>query len=412
MGDEPKQDSAARGDTPRKLPRVVWATAWVSFFTDLATEMVFGVLPAFYTATLRLGVQWMGFVEAAAETIASLTKVYSGQLSDRTGRRKWWMLAGYGLSAVSKPALVLTSGPAGVLFLRWSDRFGKGIRGAPRDALISRVVDSRQRGRAFGVQRAMDHSGALLGGLLASSLLYFQVTDLHGLLLLCAIPGAVAVATVLFFVREPDATEATARAPVSLRESWRRQTPELKRFLAIRGILALGTFPDLLLLKLAYDRLIAAGFDESASAAALPLLWAALHLVKANTSAWGGTLADRHGSKLALGAGWGALALSYFGFVSYAIGGNVHWIWLLFAFYGLHHGLSQGPERALVTASTPDASIRGGAFGLYHATLGIAALPAGILAGVLWQTLGPAVAFGTGAVLSALATGLFVRSRR
>ena len=204
-------------DAPHaKLPRVVWATAWVSFFADFSTELFYGVLPAFYLHTLAIGVITLGLIEGIAESIVAVTKLWSGSLSDRTGHRPAWMVAGYGISTLTKPIMAFVSGGLLIGTLRGMDRLGKGIRGAPRDALVSGAVDQRRRGRAFGVQRAMDHSGALVGGLVAAGLLALGLVGPRDLFLLSAIPGAAAVLVILFFVREPETGRDQAEAPCAV----------------------------------------------------------------------------------------------------------------------------------------------------------------------------------------------------
>lgn len=395
---------------PGKLPGVVWATGWVSFFADFSTEMTYAVLPAFYTVTLHLNVLWMGFIEGCAEAIVSITKLFSGHWSDRTGGRKWWMLAGYGLSAMSKPLLPLSGGGAGALALRGADRLGKGIRGAPRDALISCCIGAKQRGHAFGIQRALDHGGALAGAFVAAGLLYFGLVTVPQLFWWSLLPGVVSLAIIVFVIHETpkriDVGDVAIppRAPaISLADSWRTQSPPMRRYLLVLAIFALGNSTDMLLLKLARDQWIAVGVSESNATAMLPLLWAWLHVIKSGASAWGGRLSDRIGRPRALRAGWLVYAVTYAGFA--LISGLVA-PWVLFAVYGVYFGLVEGAERALVSDLSPNPDRRGGAYGLFHFVTGIISLPASLLCGTLWFTLGPAVAFLTGAALALIAASL------
>ncbi|MBI1336181.1 MAG: MFS transporter [Phycisphaera sp.] len=401
-------------ENKQPLPGVVWATAWVSFLTDMSTEMIYGLLPAFYMATLHLGVAWLGLIEGAAETVASLSKLISGHWSDRTGGRKWWMVAGYGLSTVSKPLLLLSGGGAGAMGLRLADRFGKGIRGAPRDAMISHHVTAEQRGRAFGVQRSLDHAGALLGGLLASGLLYFGLVGIDDLFLWCVIPGAAAVLVILLFVHDKEniKSDPGKSSQLSLVASWHAQSAVMKRYLGVMVVFSLGNSSDMLLLLLAFDQLRASGVSEQSANAALPLLWSLLHVVKTSTSTWGGTLSDRIGRGKAVCLGWGVYGLVYLGFAGYALVGGKVWVWALFAVYGLYFGLVEGPERALVSDLSPDATKRGMAYGLFHFVVGVIALPASLLTAGLWLYYGPAVAFGVGALLALLAMALLPAALR
>jgi MFS family permease len=322
------------------------------------------------------------------------------------------MVGGYSLSALAKPLLTYASGGFGVLLLRGADRFGKGIRGAPRDSLLSREINARQRGRAFGVQRAMDHAGALLGGLVASGLLFMQWTTIEQLFWWSLVPGVAAVVVILLFVHEshPSGADSTSAQPaqkappqISVAGSWRQQSPNMKRYLLVLAIFALGNSTDMLLLKLAYDQFVSAGLTERTSYALLPLLWAWLHVVKSIGTPWGGRLSDRVGRIAAVQAGWLLYAAVYAGFAlwSGAIGP-----WVLFGAYGVYYGLVEGPERALIADLTADPARRGMAYGLFHFVLGICALPASLLCAGLWWQFGHPVAFGAGAVLALVAAVL------
>ena len=390
-----------RDKTP--LPPVVWATGWVSYLTDLSTEMIYGVLPAFYAATLHLSVAWMGLVEGFAEAVVSFTKLFSGHFSDRTGRRKLWMMAGYGLSAIAKPLLVLARGGPAVLALRGADRFGKGVRGAPRDALISRQIPADIRGRAFGVQRALDHAGALSGGLVGAALLWSGLVTLNGLFLATIVPGGLAVLAIALFVREEAPVPVANPERPTLRQSLAAQPAPVRRLLLVLGLFALGNSTDLLLLALARARFLAAGLAPNAADALCLLLWAWLHVVKTVASPFGGRLSDRVGRAPVLRAGWLVYALVYIGF---ALIDSAFAPWALFLGYGVYYGLAEGTERALVADLSPDPDRRGMAYGLFHFVTGTVALPASLLCGVLWQWVGPAAAFGAGAVLALVAAAL------
>lgn len=392
-----------------KLPTVVWAAAWVSFCADASTELIYGILPAFYLGTLSIGVLGLGLIEGFAESLVSLTKLYSGSLSDRTGRRKPWMLAGYGLAAISKPLLAFTTSGLAVGALRASDRFGKGLRGAPRDALIADSIGPHVRGRAFGVQRGMDHAGALVGGLVAAGLLALDAVSTNQLFLLSAIPGLAAVLVIVFFIREvPPSPGRELRAPFGLRASWRDASPGLRRYLAASALFALANSSDMLLLGICYEQFLAFGMEPHLAISRLPLLWALLHVVKSLGTPLAGTLSDRVGRVPLLAASWAIYAGVYAGTAAFALGGHPTWSMAIFTAYALVSVLMEGPERALIADLQPESSKRGGAYGLLHFVTGILALPATILAAVLWHELGPAWAFGAGAVLALLAAAVLL----
>ena len=388
-----------------RLPRVVWAAAWVSFFADFSTELIYGVLPAFYLQTLSLSIVSLGVIEGLAEAVVAFTKLWSGSLSDRTGRRPVWMLAGYSLSGLAKPLIGLASGGLLVGSLRALDRLGKGIRGAPRDALITDAVCPTDRGRAFGVLRALDHAGALVGGLVAAGLLASGLVMSRQLFFLSAIPGAVVVLIIVLFIRETGtpARDRPATTPYSVLDSWRRATPGLKRFLVPVSIFALGNSSDMLLLAIAYERFIEIGYAQSVALGLLPLLWALLHMIRSLGSIWAGAQSDRTDRVTLVRLGWLVYSAVYLIAAWLAFGGPVWLAWVVFALYGLHTILTEAPEKALVADLAPDANTRGGAFGLVQFVSGVGILPATVLAATLWMTLGAGVAFVADAVLAAIA---------
>ncbi|MFG0260721.1 MAG: MFS transporter [Phycisphaerales bacterium JB041] len=396
-----------------KLPTVVWAAAWVSFCADASTELIYGILPAFYLGTLSLGVLGLGLIEGFAESLVSLTKLYSGSLSDRSGKRKPWMLAGYGLAAISKPLLAFTTSGLAVGALRASDRFGKGLRGAPRDALIADSIDPQVRGRAFGVQRGMDHAGALVGGLVAAGLLALDAVSTNQLFLLSAIPGLAAVLVIVFFIRErPPGPDHTPRAPFGLRAAWRDSTPALRRYLGASALFALANSSDMLLLGICYERFLASGMEPHLAISRLPLLWALLHVVKSLGTPLAGTLSDRVGRVPLLAAAWTVYGAVYAGAAAFALGSHPAWSMAIFTAYALVSVLMEGPERALIADLQPESTKRGGAYGLLHFVTGVLALPATVIAAVLWHELGPAWACGAGAALAVVAAGVLLALNR
>lgn len=370
-----------------RLGRNVLALAAVSFLTDVASDMTYPLLPLFLATTLHATATKIGAIEGAAESVAALLKLASGWLSDRVPRRKPLVLAGYGIASLVRPLIGLAQSVSQVLAIRVVDRIGKGIRGAPRDALIADSVDSAIRGRAFGFHRAADHAGAVVGPLLAFALLSWGL-ELRQVFLLTAIPGALAVAALLFGVREVPREAAQERQKLDLR------APLGKRFwtfLAVLLVFTLGNSTDAFLLLRARDL----GID----AALIPILWALLHVVKSLSSTPAGALSDRIGRKPLLISGWVLYAAVYF-----ALGrADAAWqAWALFAVYGIYFGLTEGVEKALVADLVP-ADRRGAAFGWYNLALGVGALPASLIFGAIWDRAGAPVAFGFGAAMALVA---------
>lgn len=378
----------------------------------MATELVYALLPAFYATTLGLNALWQGIIEGCAESIASLTKLFSGHWSDRSGGRKWWMVAGYSLSGLSKPLLPLAGGAAGVMVLRGFDRLGKGIRGAPRDAILSREVQGDQWGRAFGLQRAMDHAGALTGSLVASGLMFFGVVTLEHLSRLfwwTLLPSGLAVVLILLFVHEKEGAGSSAamkgqETSLSLQSALRALPPSMKRYLVVLSVFSLGNSTDALLLLRARDQMTEGGLSLHTATALMPMLWAWLHVVKSLSSTQGGPLSDRHGRRKLASSGWTLYAVVYCGFALWS--GSLA-PWVLFGVYGVYYGLVEGPERALVADLCPDPDRRGSAYGMFHFVVGLLALPASALCGALWRmggaVHGPQVAFLTGGALALVA---------
>jgi MFS family permease len=376
------------------IPRTVRALGLVSLLTDVSSEMIYPLLPAFLTGPLRAGPAALGVIEGLAESVAAFVKVASGRLSDRLPRRKPVVVAGYSVSSAARPLVALATAPVHVLAVRLVDRLGKGVRGAPRDALITEVTPPSDRGRAFGFQRAMDHAGAMTGPLLASGLLVVT-DDLRVVFAAAAIPAALAVAALVFGVHEERRPSPPAAADRGAATGAPLEGP-LLRYLAVLAVFTLGNSSDAFLLLRARDAGIALW--------AVPLVWAFHNLVKAAGSTWGGTLSDRLGRRRAILAGWAVYALSYLGF---AVVRTEAQLVAVFGLYGLFSALAEGPERALVADLSGETS-RGRAFGLFHAVTGAALLPASLLTGVLWQRLGAGVALGTGAALALLASILML----
>lgn len=385
----------AQAQTP--LHPTVRATGWVSFFTDLSSEMIYPLLPLFMTLQLSATTAFVGLVEGTAETIASLLKLISGRLSDRYGARRPFVLVGYGLSSLSRPLMALARVPWHVLATRSADRVGKGLRGTPRDALVADVTPAEHRGRAFGYQRAMDHAGAALGPLVAFALLHWQHVPLRAVFGLAALPGLLALVAIVGWVHDSPELKPVERpsGPALSLASWRTLDRRLLKLIGVVALFTLGNSSDAFLLLRANN--LGVGQDW------LPILWVALHLVKSATSTPGGALSDRLGRKRLMLGGWLVYALVYLGF---GLATNAVQVWLLFTVYGVYFGLCEGTEKALVTdLAGPEQ--KGTALGLYTFLLGLVAFPASALFGLLWHAAGPLVAFGTGAGL-ALSAGVLL----
>jgi MFS family permease len=393
------------------LTRPVWLLGWVSFFTDMASEMVHPLLPLFLTRVIGAGAMSLGVIEGAAEAANSVLKIVSGWLADRTGTPKKLVLGGYGLSSVVRPLVAIATSWPQVLAIRFSDRLGKGIRGAPRDAMLADFAPADSRGRVYGFHRAMDHAGAVTGPLLASLYLYFYPGDYRTLFTLTIIPGIVVILVIL---RVPERSRASsppehpstprqaplgtlehplapASAPPALRRGKPLGTP-FYRAMAVILLFSLGNASDAFLLLRLGDLGIATFW--------IPLLWSALHVVKVVASLGGGVLSDRVGRRTMIGLGWLVYALVYAGF---GVFDSPVTVVAIFLSYGLYFGLTEGVEKAWVADMAP-AAVRGTAFGIYNAVLGLGSLAASLLFGLIWTRISPHAAFLTGATLALAAT--------
>ncbi len=381
------------------LGRNIYALGAVSFMTDVASEMIYPLLPAFLTTVLGAGAGFVGVIEGAADSTAALLKLFSGWWSDRLRRRKPLVVAGYTLASRVRPLVAVATSASQVLAIRVTDRVGKGIRNSPRDALIADSVDPKIRGRAFGFHRSADNLGAFVGPLIAFALLRWGHVTLRHVFWLALVPGIVATLAVVFGVREVARRQPPGGAAPDLRQSLGGR---FWAFLAVIFVFTLGNSTDAFLLLRAHQLGVAVYLA--------PILWAFLHLVKSATGTPGGILSDRIGRKPTLVMGWLIYAAVYFAFAR----ASTSWhAWALFGVYGIFFGLTEGSERALVTDVVP-AERRGAAFGWYYLAVGLGALPASVIFGVLWDRVGSPAAFSFGAVLAlAAALGiLFVPARR
>jgi len=384
------------------IPRTVWALGLVSLFMDISSEMIHGLLPLFLTVGLGASVALVGLIEGVSESTASIAKVFSGYLSDRTGRRKPLILVGYGLGALSKPFFALADAPLMVFAARFGDRIGKGLRGAPRDALVADVAPASIRGRAYGVRQALDTAGAFIGPLVAIALMALFANDMRAVFWFAVIPAGLAVLCVLLGVedRVVSADEKRARPPI--------RAADLRGLGgAFWGVVAIGVVFTL------------ARFSEAflvlrASDAGLPLVLAPLVLVAMNVvyslgaypaGAWSDHTAPR---TLLL---WGLLALVSADLML-ALAPGVFGAFSGIALWGAHMALTQGLLAKLVAQHAP-AELRGSAFGLFNLATGAAMLAASVIAGLLWEGVGPAATFLGGACFAVLAAvlGIFFVTR-
>lgn len=378
----------------KTLPITVIVLGFVSFFNDLASEMVVPLIPILLASVLAAGPIALGLVEGVADAVASFLKLWSGRHSDILGgRRKGLAVAGYSVSNLARPLIGLAGSWIALLLLRSMDRVGKGIRTSPRDALIADSAPADRMGLAFGYHRAMDNGGALLGALAAAAVLYFAQVSLRDVILLSAIPGAIAVALIAFGTREPARPRAIASQPLpSLNPS--HLSPTMRRYLITLVLFTLARATETFILLRGYEL----GMDV----VVVLLLWAFIHLAKASTGTWGGGLADRFGRRPVLLTGWLAYGVNYAFFASVHAQAN---LWVVALSYGLFYGLSEGAERAQINdLAHPEE--RGTAFGWYYLATGISTIPAGLIFGTIWEKVNPAAAFALSAGVAMVAAAL------
>lgn len=370
----------------------------VSFFTDLSSEMIYPLLPVFLVGTLGAGAVALGAIEGLAESAASVLKVVSGRWTDRTRRRKPLIVSGYGLSGAVRPLIGAAAGWPVVALLRFTDRVGKGLRTSPRDALIADVTPLARLGAAYGLHRAMDHAGAVAGPLAAAGLLLIPAMTLRGVFFLAAIPAAVVMFVLVVAVREPAVAGERPAAPrSSLLSDWSEMGVEFRRLLLALLVFTLGNSTDAFLLL----RLSEAGL----AAGSIALLWAAHHVVKMAANYLGGGLSDRVGRRPLMVAGWTVYGAVYMAFATVSSQAGLI---VVFLAYGLYFGFTEPVERAWVARLAPE-KLRGSAFGLYHGTIGLVALPASLIFGGIYAMVGPGAAFATGAALAGVALALVLR---
>ena len=390
-----KRESPSERDLRRRLHPTVLATGWASFFNDVSSEMIYPLLPVFLTSVLGVSFAFVGLIEGIAESTTSLVRLFSGWLSDRLRKRKLLVLMGYLLASMARPSIAVTTTGWQVLGLRFVDRLGKGLRSAPRDALVADVTTAARRGLAFGYQRAMDHAGAIVGPLVSSALLAAFALGYRTLFALAAIPAALCVVTVWRFIQDPvqpSATPMASRPQVALISSWRQTDRRLRGLLFAVGVFALGNSSDAFLILRAQHL--------GVSVSLIPIIWVVLHVSKSLLSIPGGLLSDRMGRRPTITVGWAVYALVYLGF---ALASTSWQAWALFATYGLYFALTEGVEKAFVADLAPPDQ-RGVAFGLYNFVVGLAVLPASVIFGGVWEWAGYRAAFLLGAGLALIAS--------
>jgi MFS family permease len=387
----------------RGLPRNVFALSLVSLFNDVSSEIIYPLLPLFLTLTLGASPAVVGIIEGISESVAGILKLFAGYFSDRLGKRKFLVVIGYVLTSFTRPLLAFTNNWYQVLAIRLSDRVGKGLRGVPRDAMIADSVTPETRGLAFGLNRGMDHAGAVVGPLIGSLSLWLvaenlvkpTANDYRQIFILASIPAILAVFVVIFFVREAK-RETHERHASKVKLSLAGFDSNFKRFLFIVALFTLSNSSDAFLLLRAQE--------SGITVTSIPLLWALLHVVKVVTSFIGGDLSDRLGRKALIVSGWMIYAFVYAGF---AFVSSAWMAWALFLIYGIYFGLAEGTEKALV-ADLVKPEQRGTAYGLYNLAFSITVLPASLLLGGLWQLYGVKAAFLTGAFLGLSAVLLLI----
>lgn len=375
--------------------RNIFFLGLVSFFNDFASEMIYPLLPLFLTTVLGAGAAVLGIIEGVAESTAAILKFFSGYLSDKHKRRKPIFAAGYTLSNVVRPLMGAAFAWWHILFLRFSDRVGKGVRTSPRDALLADSAGEEKMGFAFGFQRALDHAGAVLGPLTATLILPLLDNNLRHLFFLSVIPGVIVLVIVFLAVKEVKPSGKVEK--ISLKDGLSSVDGNFKYYLVVVLIFTLGNSSDAFLLLKATD--------SGISMVHIPILWMVLHIVKTVTSTPGGILSDRIGRKKVIISGWAMYGIIY---IAFALTTAASGIWILFALYGVYFGLTEGAERAMVADMVKKERL-GTAYGLFNLAVGLGAFPASVAFGFVWSYLGPEYAFFMGAALALISSVMLLK---
>ena len=373
------------------LPSGIWVLGFVSLLMDISSEMIHALLPLFMVGTLGMSVALVGLLEGLAEATALILKVFSGVISDWFGKRKPLAVLGYGLGAATKPLFALATGPGMIFTARLLDRVGKGIRGAPRDALVADIAPPEQRGAAFGLRQSLDTVGAFLGPLLAVGLMLLWANDFRAVFAVAIIPAALCVALLVLGVQEPERPAGAPRVNPISRTNLKRLPRAYWWVVGVGAVFTLARFSEAFLVLRAEQVGIAL--------ALVPLVMVAMNAVFSVTAYPFGKLSDRVSHRRLLLAGLAMLVLA-----DVVLAASTHWTGLLLgvALWGVHMGMTQGLLAAMV-ADTAPADLRGTAYGFFNLMSGLAMLAASVVAGLLWQYWGPAWTFGAGAMFSAVA---------
>ena len=373
----------------KSMPRSVIILGFVSMFMDVSSEMIHSLLPVFMVSVLGASALAVGIIEGIAEATASITKIFSGVISDWIGKRKPLVLLGYGMATLTKPLFPLAHSITAVLVARFVDRIGKGIRGAPRDALITDLVTKEQHGAAFGLRQSMDTIGAFLGPILALGLMFFTANNYRLVFWVAFIPALVAVLCIVFGVQEPEQKSTGEKKPFPIQKSELVKLPKsFWMVVAFAAAFTLARFSEAFLLLRADNLHLSATF--------MPVILIIMNIVYAVSAYPIGVLSDRIGKNGLLAAGIFLLIVAD---IILAFGGNLFWVFVGVTVWGLHMGMTQGLLSALI-ADTAPRDLRGTAFGMYNLLTGIVALIASALAGLLWTVCGPAVTFIAGAIFA------------
>jgi len=372
----------------------VTIAGFVSFFMDVSSEMIYPLVPLFLANVLGVNKTIIGLIEGIAESTASLLKVFSGWFSDRIGNRKWLMAVGYGISTLSRPIVAIATGWHHVMGSRFIDRFGKGVRTAPRDAIIAESADRASLGKAFGLHRSMDTMGAVVGPALAFFLLGILSNDYRKVFWLSMIPGVIAVLLIIFFITEKKkAVVAHADRP---KLTFKHFDWKFKFFVAIAGLFAIGNSSDVFLILRAQQ--------VGVSTVMIPVVYLLFNLVYSLSAIPAGIAADKFGKKRVILLGFILFAFLYYGF---AIASDTKAVWVLFGLYGLFMGLTEGIQKAFLATIIPQ-DFKATAFGVFNTVVGLAMLPASLIGGWLWDHVSPSATFYFGAITASLSVVIFL----
>ena len=374
--------------------RNVFVTGLVSFFMDVSSEMIYPLVPLFLSNVLGVNKSVIGLIEGIAESTASLLKVFSGWFSDRIGNRKWLMAVGYGISTLSRPIIALATGWHYVMGSRFIDRFGKGVRTAPRDAIIAESTERAYLARAFSFHRSLDTMGAVAGPALAFFLLGIFSNDYRKVFWLSMIPGVIAVLLIVFFIAEKK--KAVIGHSEKPKLTFKHFNWRFKAFVFIAAIFAIGNSSDVFLILRAQQTGI--------QITMIPVVYLLFNLIYSLSSIPAGIAADKFGKKRVILTGFILFSILYYGF---AVAADAKSIWILFGFYGLFMGLTEGIQKAFLATIIPQ-DFKATAFGVFNTVVGLAMFPASVIGGYLWDHISPSATFYFGAITAGISAVLFV----